>query len=138
MSSHKKSESAGNSLGNLLGNINLEEIMKNIDLGQVTSLISSLGESVRGDNNNNKKVSGNIDDQKIKEAMSKLSSMNIRDLFDTESFAAAKEKMENVFNGDMNSEIKEKLKGIKSNDINDMLASLNEKLSGLKKGNDDK
>lgn len=135
MSSNKKSDTTENNISDLFNNIDFGEIFKKLDFTQISSLMSSFNKSSQGDE---KKVLENIDEQKIKDIFNKLSSINLNELFNTENITSAKDKFQNVLNGEVNDEVKEKLKAIKSKDINEIITDFNDKLTNLKKGTDNK
>ncbi|MDP4177926.1 MAG: hypothetical protein Q8900_06230 [Bacillota bacterium] len=90
MSSHKKHDETNNNLGGLLNNMDFGEFIKNVDFTQLSSIISSL-KSNSEDGDKRKLV--DISEDKIKDVMDKLSSIDFNEILNMDSFKNLNEKL---------------------------------------------
>lgn len=102
MSSHKKHDETNN-LGGLMNNMDFGEFIKNIDFTQLSSIISSLNSNSQ---NGDKRKLVDINEDKIKDVMDKLSSIDFNELLNMDSF----KNLNELFNMDNFKNLNEKLR----------------------------
>lgn len=90
MSSHKKHDETNSNLGGLLNNMDFGDFIKNIDFTQLSSIISSLNSNSE---NEDKRKLVDISEDKIKDVMDKLSSIDFNEILNMDSFKNLNEKL---------------------------------------------